>query len=108
MRMIRVRVEDSDFDYLTTLAADSDSSLAGLVRDVLHAFVVSGLRPVSEPSDTPVEAPVLAPGKVGRPTRDQWERLNKWLAATGRQPDEGTITTKSGLLAWAVSQGFQP
>lgn len=119
MRMIRVRVSDETFD---AIAARADSmgrsswSIAALVRDLLDAAVVEWSQPVSDASDTAADAEieqVLAdlPKQnrgVGRPTADQWARLNKWLAATGRQPEAGEVTTRSGLLAWAVGQGFQP
>lgn len=117
MRMIRVRVDDADFDYLTTASFNHKQSLAGFVRDLLHAWVADDTRPdpeVSDLSDTPAPVPskvdpAMPSGRVGRPTAEQWERLNKWLTATGRVPEESEhIKTKSALLAWAVREGFQP
>lgn len=111
MRMIRVRVSDETFDYFTHRAVQENSSLAAIVRDMLEAAPRRKRKPVSDGSDTQPDTPEaesLPPGRVGRPTTDQWARLNKWLAATGRQPEPGAHKTKSGLLAWAVSQGFQP
>jgi len=107
--MIRVRVAEETFDYLTRAAGEREMSLAAFVRDVLEAFT----KPVSASSDTVQPEPVPEPlppqrSGVGRPTVDQWERMNKWMRATGRSPEPGEVKTRSGLLAWAVSQGFQP
>lgn len=103
-RLLRTDLPDDVWERLADEAAEHGVKIGVYVRRILTAHVN-----LPEPAPEPEPEPVLPVAPPRPPTSEQWARLNKWLASTGRHPDPSLlITTKSAMMAWAVGEGFQP
>ena len=105
-KLLRLDMPIAEWEALDRLAAEHGMKIGLYVKRLLisHAQGDDATRVSGNLGQEGRPEPIVKP-----PTKRQWDALTKWLTATGREPDPALgITTKSGLMAWAIEQGFKP